>query len=194
MKRKSIILGAALLALLALCAGTAQAAPQNGFSLNGGFISSSTDQTYTTGLFTGQTLTYKGGGISLGLDYQFVINENFSINPFLMTSGETVSVNNVTLYNVTSNHGILGVQFRYWIGDVYVGGHIGSYSEQLNYRIGNAGFSTNASGGGAGLVAGWENPNGGFYVQGQLDSSKPKYTNANTKLIGTRLSLGYRWK
>lgn len=193
MKRKSPLLGAAL--VLALCAGTAHAEPKNGFSVNGGVVSSTTSQTYNTGLFAGQTLTYKGGGLSLGLDYQFAINEHFSINPFLMTSGESVSVNNVTFNNVSANHGILGVQFRYWPnGGAYVGGHIGSYSEQINYTFNNVTYHTNASGGGVGLVAGWENPAGGFYVQGQLDSAKFGYSNANTKFTDARLSIGYRWK
>jgi len=189
MKRNSIIVGAAL---LALCAGTAQAAPQNGFSLNGGFISSSTTDTYANGT----TASYNGGGISIGLDYQFVINENFTISPFLMTSGETVSVNGTTLNNVSANHGIFGVQFRYWAGDMYVGGHIGSYSEQINIYWAGGTVSGSTSGGGAGLVLGWENPNGGMYVQGQIDSANLNNANpgTTTKLTGARLSMGYRWK
>lgn len=192
MQHKTKLLGATL--ALALFAGTAQAGPRNGFSINGGVISSSTDVTYTSGIFAGQTLSYKGGGISVGLDYQFAINENFSINPFLMTSGEAVSVNNVTLNNISANHAILGVQFRYWMNDIYLGGQIGSYSEQLNYTVGNATYSNSTSGGGVGLVAGWESPNGGVYVQGQLDSASLNYSGASTKLTGARFSVGYRWK
>lgn len=186
MKRKPLILLGT--ALLALCAGTAQAAPKNGFSVNGGLINSSTSVTVTGPFLTGLTGSYKSSGISLGLDYQFALTESLSLNPFLMTSGESVS----NVNNVSSNHGILGLQLRYWIGDAFVGAHIGSYSEML--KFGNTGISTSASGGGAGLVAGWENPAGGLYVMGQLDSAKLNVTNTDTKLSGVRLSVGYRWK
>ncbi len=178
MKRNSLILGTAL---LALCAGTAQAAPKNGFSVNGGLVNS----TMNTNLFG----FYVSGGISLGLDYQIALSENFSLNPFLMTSGEGVSgLGN----NVSANHGILGLQLRYWVGNAFFGAHIGHYSETLNYN--NIGISTNASGGGAGLVAGWENPDGGLYVMGQVDSATINYSNANTTLGAFRFSVGYRWK
>lgn len=193
-KRKTHILAASL--ALALFSGAAQAGAQNGFSINGGLISTTTNQTISTGFFAGQTFTYNGGGLSLGLDYQVAINDQFSINPFLMTSIESVSVNNVTYNNLSANHGILGVQFRYWPagGGAYVGGQIGSYSEQINYTFNNTTYHSNASGGGLGLVAGWENPNGGFYVQGQVDSAKLGYSNTDTKLTSARLSIGYRWK
>ncbi len=187
MKYKSHILGAAL--ALALCAGTAHADPKNGFSVNGGLVSSSMNGTFTTGFLTGLPVTYTSSGISLGLDYQIALNDNFSLNPFLMTSGEgTTGLGN----NVGANHGILGLQLRYWVGDAFLGAHIGHYSETLNYN--NIGISTNASGGGVGLVAGWENPAGGLYVMGQLDSATINYANANTKLGAFRLSVGYRWK
>lgn len=184
-------------ALLALGTSAAQAAPQSGFSVNGGLISSNTDHQYTSGIFKGQTLSYKGGGISLGIDYQIPINANLSINPFLMISGEAVTVNNTTINNLTANHNILGLQLRYWFGNGggFVGGHIGSYSEKLTYTFNNGvAISGSASGGGLGLVGGWENPNGGFYAMGQLDSAKLNTTDANTKLSGFRLSIGYRWK
>ncbi len=186
MKHKSPVLGAAL--ALALCAGTVHAEPKNGFSVNGGLISSSTNVTITSGFFNGLTGSYSSSGLSLGLDYQFTLTESLSLNPFLMTSGESVSQAN----NVSASHGILGVQLRYWIGDAFIGAHLASYSEVLKYN--NLGISTNASGGGAGLAAGWENPNGGLYVLAQFDSAKLNYTNTNTKFADVRLSVGYRWK
>lgn len=194
MKNLFVILGSAL---LALGAGAAQAAPQSGFSVNGGIISSTTDQTYSSGIFTNQTLTYTGSGISLGIDYQVPISQSLSINPFLMTSGEVVTVNNNTISSLTSSHRILGVQLRYWPGDsgAFVGGHIGRYSETLTYTFNNGiSVSGSGSGGGAGLVGGWENPNGGFYVMAQLDSAKLGYTNTDTRYHDFRLSIGYRWK
>lgn len=144
--------------------------------------------TVTGPFLNGLTGSYSSSGLSLGLDYQFALTDSLSLNPFLMTSGESVS----NVNNVTATHGILGLQLRYWIGDAFVGGHLASYSETL--KFGNTGISANASGGGAGLVAGWENPNGGLYVLGQLDSAKLGYANTDTKFNDVRLSVGYRWK
>lgn len=190
MKHKTQLLGAAL--ALAMFAGTAQAAPQNGFSVNGGLISSSVNTTVTGGLFTGLAYSYSGSGLSLGMDYQIALGQNFSLNPFLMLSGETISgLGN----NITGNHSILGLQARYWFAQgVFVGGHVGSYSETVTANGTNVTVSTSASGPGAGLVAGWENPNGGLYFMGQIDSAKLNYTNTDTKMTDVRLSVGYRWK
>lgn len=165
--------------LFALLTGTAVAETKNGFGLNAGLVSHSRDCGGCAGSST--------SGLSLGLDYQFALSNKLSISPFLMTSGETSK--NVS--GVTVNHGILGAQLRYWAGDMFFGGHLARYSEVLS----NGGVSLSGSGGGAGLVAGWENPDGGLYFMGQLDSATIKYSGfADIKLSAFRLSAGYRWK
>ncbi|HKB60147.1 MAG TPA: hypothetical protein VKC56_08905 [Gallionellaceae bacterium] len=189
MKRKLQLLGAVL--TLALCAGAADAAPKNGFSVNGGLISSSVTTTIvgTGTALDGVSYSYNGSGLSVGFDYQFALNDNLTLNPFVMLSGENISgLGN----NITGNHSILGLQLRYWIGDVFIGGHIGGYSETVTNN--NYNLSTNASGPGGGLVAGWENPNGGIYMMGQLDSAKLNYGYTDTRLTDVRLSVGDRWK
>lgn len=188
MKYKSQVLGASL--VLALCAGTAYAGPQNGFSINGGLISSNTSTTVTGGFFNGLSYSYSGAGLSLGIDYQFALGNNFSLNPFLMTSGETISGLGS---NIVGGHAILGLQARLWLSEaMFVGGHIGSYSETLSNP--NMNLQTSASGPGAGLVVGWENPYTGVYVMGQVDSATLNYAGTDTKLTDARLSIGYRWK
>jgi len=177
MKIENLLLNTAM--LFALLTGTAMAAPKNGFSLNAGLASHNRDCNGCAGSST--------SGLSLGLDYQFALSDKLSISPFLMTSGETSS--NVS--GTTVGHGILGVQLRYWAGDMFFGGHLGSYSEVIT----NGGFSMSGNGGGAGLVAGWENPDGGMYVMGQLDSATVKYSGlSDIKFSALRLSVGYRWK
>ncbi len=89
---------------------------------------------------------------------------------------------------------MFGLQFRYWISDVFIGAHLANYNEVLSYTVGNVTTSTSVSGGGLGLVLGWENPNGRMFVVGQLDSANLKYPTSTNKLSGFRLSLGYRWK
>lgn len=180
MKTRNILLNTA--ALFALLTGTAVAEPKNGFGLNAGLVSHSMKD-------TGGSAT--SSGVSLGLDYQFALSDNWSISPFLMTSGETTNVS-----GITANHGILGAQLRYWAGDIFFGGHLGSYSEVFTATAGSLSASISGSGGGAGLVAGWEKPDGGLYVMGQLDSATIDYPSpvADTKFSAFRLSAGYRWK
>ena len=164
--------------LFSLLTGTALANPQNGFGLNAGLVSHSRDCGGCVGSST--------SGLSLGLDYQFALSDKISISPFLMTSSETSS--NVS--GTTIGHGILGVQLRYWAGDMFFGGHLGGYSEVIT----SGSVSLSGSGGGAGLVAGWEKPDGGLYVMGQLDSAEISYSGANIPISAFRLSVGYRWK
>jgi len=160
------------------------AEPKNGFGLNAGLVSHSRDCGGCAGSST--------SGLSIGLDYQFALSDNWSISPFLMTSGETSK----NVPGTTVNHGILGAQLRYWAGDMFFGGHLGSYSEVITATVGSISASISGSGGGAGLVAGWEKPDGGLYVMGQLDSATIDYPSptADVKFSAFRLSAGYRWK
>ena len=177
MKTGSLLLSAA--ALFVLLTGTALAEPRNGFGLNAGLASHNRD----CGGCIGSSTT----GLSIGLDYQFALSNKFSISPFLMTSGETSS--NVS--GIAVNHGIVGAELRYWVGDAFFGGHLGSYSEVFS----SGGVSLTGNGGGAGLVAGWEKPDGGMYFMGQVDSATIRFSGfQDVKLAAFRLSMGYRWK
>jgi len=93
---------------------------------------------------------------------------------------------------VNAIHGMIGLELRYWAGDVFFGGHLAHYSESLHNR--NTRTTATGTGGGIGLVAGWEDPQGGLFVLGQLDSAKLSYVDADVKLRAIRLSAGYRWK
>jgi hypothetical protein len=180
MKIRNLLLNSAI--LFAMLTGTAVAEPKNGFGLNAGLASHSLqDQCAYSSCGS-----YSSSGLSLGLDYQFALSDKFSLSPFLMTSAESTSAS-----GINASHGIFGAQLRYWAGDMFFGGHLGGYSEVLT----SGSMSLTGSGGGAGLVAGWEKPDGGVYVMGQLDSATLKWTGfADTKLSAFRLSVGYRWK
>jgi hypothetical protein len=181
MKTRNMIFTAAM--LFVLLTGTALAEPRNGFSLNAGLAS------HTMKDQCAFCSSYNTSGLSLGLDYQFALSDKLSINPFLMSSAESTNTS-----GVTASHGIFGVQLRYWAGDMFFGGHLAGYSEVLTASSGSLSASVTASGGGAGLVAGWEKPDGGLYFMGQLDSATLKYDFWDKKLSGFRLSAGYRWK
>ncbi len=177
MKLSNLLLSTAI--LFALHTGTAVAEPKNGFSLNVGLASHNRDCGGCTGSST--------SGLSLGLDYQFALSNNFSLSPFLMSSSES----NKNLPGDTVGHGIFGGQLRYWAGDMFFGGHLGNYSEVIQ----SGGVTVlSGTGGGAGLVTGWEQPDGGLYVMGQFDSATIKYSGGNIPISAFRLSVGYRWK
>jgi hypothetical protein len=130
-------------------------------------------------------LSSSSSGLSVGIDYQVVMSDKWSLNPFLMSAGESSSENGVTV-----GHGILGLQTRYWSGDMFFGGHIGNYSEVR--MVSNT--TSAARGFGGGLLVGWEDPNGKLSVTGQIDRATVKYSNADVAISGFRLNMGYRWK
>ena len=98
MKTINMIFSATI--LFAFATGNAMAEAKNGFSLNAGLVSHNMQDQCPCS-------SYDSSGISLGMDYQIAVSDRFSINPFLMTSGEGTNYS-----GVTANHGILGVQFR----------------------------------------------------------------------------------
>jgi hypothetical protein len=181
--------------LLALCAGNAFAEPKSGFGLNAGMASNNMSGTTLPG---GTAYSYASTGLSVGADYQFVVSDSFSINPLLMSSGEDFS--GTTLQTgTTGGHGIFGVQLRYWVDDIFIGAHVAKYLELLStVATVNANTTTttdtNALGGGRGLVSGWEPSSSEWFVMGQVDTASIDYLNANVKLTGFRLSVGYRWE
>lgn len=173
MKIRNVLLDTTM--LFALLTGTAAADPKNGFSLNAAEVAHVRDCGGCTGSST--------SGFSVGMDYQFAMSDTLSINPFLMTSAET----NKDTPGVLIRHGIVGAQLRYWAGNIFFGGHLGHYTETIS----DDRSSISGSGGGGGLVAGWERPDSGWYVMGQLDSGVGF---DDVKLHAFRLGLGYRWK
>ncbi len=187
MMKRSAVLGMMGMLSVFLCAGGAFAEPHDGYGLSGGLAVQEIDGTFKPPL-SGR-IEYSGIGLSIGFDYQFVLSPDFSLNPFLMSSSESVSSDD--LIATDAGHGILGIQGRYWFAnDFFVGVHIGSYSEVLS--VGSS--SVSATGFGYGIAAGWENPDGGLTVAGQMDSVPIRYADSDVDLTGFRLSVGYRWK
>jgi hypothetical protein len=179
MNKRIMLFNTAVLFALLTCSAVAE--PKNGFSLNGGLTSSNRD----CGVCDGAD----SSGLSFGMDYQYALSGKMSFNPFLMISAENSS--SVNLSETHFDHGILGAQLRYWHGDVFFGGHLGIYTEVIS----GGSLSQSGSGIGAGLVAGWEMPEGGWYLMGQLDSATMKYSGIeDIKTTALRYSVGYRWK
>jgi hypothetical protein len=184
MKKAAMCTALALIALLALNAGTARAEVKSGFGLFGGYVNYNNSTTFKPGYGSG-TFTYSSSGVSVGIDYQFAVSDSVSINPFLMSSRESSSVP-----GATASHGILGLGVRYWPSDVFVGAHIGNYSEVLTN---SSGASSSATGLGAGFMVGWESKNGLMLLM-QTDRATQSYTDSDVVLVAVRLQIGYRWK
>lgn len=131
------VLKGACLLLLCLWAGQAQAAPDNGFGLYLGAVSSSDSSLYGTST----------GGL-VGADVQFMVNDRWSLNPFLLLGSES------TDRSFDADHGEGGLQARYWMtNNWFLGGEL-LEQDTLLRRGGTVGTST--YGPGIGVVAGWE--------------------------------------
>jgi len=172
-----------------LVSGHAEAeSPANGFGLFGGVVRYSMT---AKSIVDGSSYDSSGVGVTLGLDYQFSLNDNISINPFAMSTSENPS-GHLAGYNVDRvGHGILGVQGRYWMQDqIFIGADIGLYSEGYNIRD----DYTRASGDGYGLAVGWESKISGLIASVRYDRATVGYSNVDVELSGIRLHVGYRWK
>jgi len=182
MKSVRVLLIAAVAGIVFASVG--EAAPRTGFGFNLGVASHNIDGTLTSGM----KYYYSSSGLSLGIDYQMAMTETISLSPFLMTSGENGGGDLVS--GTTVGHGILGLEGRFWLDRVFIGGHAARYTEVLTNSNGS---STSAAGIGVGLTAGWEDDHGGLFVMTQIDKAKLSYADADNNLTGFRLSIGYRW-
>lgn len=96
-------------ALLVLGAAVAWAGPNSGFSIMGGAAFHSGTRTITEGAIEGQEDDFESSGISWGIDYQFALGSDFSLNIFLQRSSETVEKPDEF---DNARHAILGPQLR----------------------------------------------------------------------------------
>lgn len=185
--RKIIILLKAL-ALLTICVSTAFAEPKNGFGLSAGWTSNNMSGTTIPG---GTAYSYSSSGLDSGLDYQFALSDRLSINPFFMVSSENAS--STTPQSVTNIiHSLVGLQLRYWINNVFIGGHVEDYVEDIYASSASTATSVGA-GVGKGLLIGWESAKGA-YIMASIDAANISNSSSNVSLTGFRISFGRRWK
>jgi len=149
-----------------------QAAPGNGLGLTVGGVSAS-----QAGM--------DSSGASLGVDAQFACNARWSINPYIMFSYERATA---PRQNLSDN--LAGMQFRYWIGGVYLGPHV-FFHDRLIY--GGTNVANSQYGPGAGVVLGWEGT-GGFTLGAQVDALEAQFLQSAERRTAVRAYVGYRWK
>ncbi len=92
----------------------------------------------------------------------------------------------------TLGHSVLGLQGRYWTGDLFIGVHGALYTETTTTNTGTS--SASQTGNGQGLIVGWEPSKSGWSIMLQGDSATFKYPDQDVTMTGVRLSVGYRWK
>jgi len=119
--------------------------------------------------------------LSLGLDAQFVINERWSLNPYMLISAER----DANSKNVSD--GMVGLPVRRWLGEWFVGAHVFEHDRVL---IDNGRSTDSAYGLGAGVQAGFEYANGwGAEVQ-----TNSELIRQGVQRHALRLHLTYRWR
>jgi hypothetical protein len=165
--RKHLCTG--FIAASAICSGIAAAAPQNGIGTYVGLISAT-----------------EGGsgskGLSLGMDAQFTINDNWSLAPYLMVSDERDSASR------TVADALVGLQVRRWFGDWFVGAHVFEHDRIVS---GNGNVQSSAYGTAPGVLAGFEYASG-WGAEVQTDSFESTNT-SGIRRNAVRLHLTYRW-
>lgn len=161
-------------ALLCLWGAAAQATPDNGLGVYLGPVGSNDSSVYGT-----------SHGFAIGVDAQFVVNENWSLNPYLLISSETTDRS----FDVDNGEG--GLQARYWMGPWFVGGQF-LFHDMLLKQGGTVG--TSDYGPALGLAAGWEGANHWTVVleANALEKGSTYSTSGNNR-SDVLLLVGYRW-
>jgi hypothetical protein len=161
-------------ALLCLWGAAAQAAPDNGFGVYLGPVSSNDSSIYGT-----------GRGFGIGVDAQFMVNDSWSLNPYLLISSETTDRS----FDVVNGEG--GLQARYWMGPWFVGGQF-LFHDMLLKQGGTV--STSDYSGAVGLAAGWESSSRWSVVLEMNALEKGStYSSSGNNRSDVLLLVGYHW-
>ena len=168
-------LGSVGLLLVALWGSQAQAAPDNGFGVYLGAVSSSDSSLYGN----------SHGGL-VAVDTQFFVDEHWSFDPYLLLDSESSDHS----YDVENGEG--GLQARYWMGDGFIAPQF-LFHDTLLKQGGTIGGSL--YGPGIGLAAGWE---GDSHWTVMLAANVYRLASGYGAPATTRseamLLFGYRWK
>jgi hypothetical protein len=168
-------LGSVGLLLVALWSGQAQAAPDNGFGAYLGAVSSRDNSLYGN----------SNGGL-IAVDAQFMVNQTWSLNPYLLLGSESTDRN----LSVVNGEG--GLQARYWLaGSWFLGGQF-LFHDTLLKQGGTV--SRSLYGPGIGGGAGWE---GDSHWSVSLMANVFRLAGSYGSTASTRseamLLIGYRW-
>ncbi len=173
------VLLAMLLAGLPLPPAVALAAPEQGLGLALGPEAHSV----RTQLGDGSEERYTSAGVGLAGDLQFVVDDRWSLSPFLQLSLERTHGDR----NVVASHQAAGFQVRRWWDSAFVAVHAAYYVELLA----TPGSSRTRYGPGLGAAIGAE-PSGRPSWALQVDL--PLLLATHSTQVGLRLQVGWRWR
>jgi hypothetical protein len=163
--------------VLAACfyAGAAHAAPNNGFGVYLGALSSSDSSLYGTS---------HGGFVAV--DTQFMVDDHWSLNPYLLLGTETTDRS----FDVETGEG--GLQVRYWMGNsIFLGGQLLEHDTLL--KLGST-VSSSLYGPGIGLAAGWESDSHwSVTLATNVYRLAGAYGSSATTRSEAMLLIGYHW-
>jgi hypothetical protein len=162
-------------ALLCLWTVQAQAAPDNGFGLYLGALSS-----------RDSTLYGNSSGGFVQADVQFMVNERWSLNPYLLLGSESTDQS----FDIETGEG--GLQARYWTGSsMFLGGQF-FFHDSLLKQGGTVGSSI--YGPGIGFTAGWESDSHwSVSVAANVYRMWSAYGRPATTRSEALLLIGYHW-
>lgn len=166
---------AALLLLTCAWSGAAEAAPDNGFGFYLGALSSRDSSLYGN----------SNGGL-VAVDAQFVLNERWSLNPYLLLDSES------TGHSFDIENGEGGLQARYWVGgNTFVAPQF-LFHDTLLKQGGTV--SSSLYGPGIGAAAGWEGDNHwSVMLAANVFRLAGAYGSPATTRSEAMLLVGYRW-
>jgi hypothetical protein len=168
-------LGSVGLILVCLWDSQAQAAPNNGFGVYLGALSSRDSSLYGN----------SNGGF-IAVDSQFMVNQDWSLNPYLLLGTETTDRS----FDVETGEG--GLQARYWMGDsIFLGGQLFEHDTLL--KKGGT-VSSSLYGPGFGLAAGWESDSHwSVMLATNVYRLAGAYGSSATTRSEAMLLIGYHW-
>ena len=162
-------------AVLCLWGAQVQAAPDNGFGLYLGALSSSDSSLYGT----------SNGGV-VAVDAQFMVDTQWSLNPFLLLDSESTSHS----FDVENGEG--GLQARYWMGgSAFVAAQFLFHDTLLKQ---GSTVSTSLYGPGIGAAAGWEGDgHWSVMLTANVFRLAGTYGSSATTRSEAMLLVGYHW-
>ena len=167
-------------AALCLWGAQAQAAPDNGFGVYLGAVSSRDSSLYGN----------SHGGL-VAVDAQFILNDRWSFNPYLLLDSENSDLSYIDVEN-----GEGGLQARYWIGNVFVAPQFLFHDTLLKQSIPGRGstISNSLYGPGIGAAAGWESDSHwSVMLAANVFRLAGSYGSSATTRSEAMLLVGYHW-
>ena len=182
-----------LAALAILGAMPASAAPKQGFAVSYGSAHHNTEGEWQDGT----EFNWSAKGTTLMLDYQIPTGNFTSINlGYMGTVGNMTGEVAGAPVEGTAGYGGFFVQGRLWLGGLFLGVHVISAVEVVEFKEGKDDYV--GDGTGYGYALGLEGDN--WFLAGMVDILDLSYAStddipqpADGSVTGTRVVVGYRW-